>query len=400
MVDDKPCPVFDVDSHVYEPSEIWKQYLDPEYRVPARSAFWHEVDENGLEVTIVNGESARSLNGTGKINRQAIYRPGMTPKEIGGLDPSVPHAMTEGAYEGRARLRDMDAMGIDQALLLPTLFSEHLPVVENPDVAYALARAYNDWVLELAKADAGRLIPAAILPMQHPAFALRELQRADKLGFKAVAIRPSVYRTRMPNAPEYDPVWAYLNESGIAACMVPSPGATNPEWTSEGAFVERVASHLRVGHPIAPSVAPWMDNGIFLSALCFVGHMETYPDLKLSYLHSGAFWVPLILEKSETYLWLSPQMNKVVSLEPAEVFYKRPSLVGFDTWESCVHRLPDLYEGIGAWGSRYPQHDASDAWAAFEQLQQGGLSGDRVGRLMGGNAARFFGVDVRAAVSG
>lgn len=396
MATEKLCPVFDVDSHVYEASEIWTEYLDTEYRVPARSSFWHEVDENGLEVTILNGAATRLLNGPGKINRQAIYRPGMKPKDIASLDPTKAHPINKGASNGPSRLKDMDAMGIDQALLLPTLFSEHLPVVDNPDVAHALARAYNDWVWDLAKADTSRLIPAAILPMQHPSFALRELQRAFKTGFKAVAIRPSFYRDRMPNAPEYDPLWAYLNDSGVAACMVPSPGSTNPEWTSEGAFVERVSSHMRAGHPIAASTAPWMDSGIFLSALCFVGHMETYPDLKLSYLHSGSFWVPLILEKSETYLWLSPQMNKPVSLEPAEVFYNRTSLVGFDTWESCVHRLPDLYESIAAWGSRYPQHDASDSWAAFEQLQHGGLSGDQIRSLMGQNAARFFNVEPRA----
>ena len=398
MTPSKSFPVLDVDSHVYEPTDIWTKYLDAEYRVPARSAFWHEIDENGIDVTILNGQTVLPLGGS-RINRQAIYRPGMTPKDIGSLDPSQPHAISEGAYDPHVRLRDMDAMGIDQALLLPTLFSEHLPIVENADVAYALARAYNDWLWDFAQTNPHRLFPAAILPLQNPAFALRELQRAAARGFKAVAIRPAFHRGRMPNAPEYDPVWAFMEESGIAACMVPSSGETNPEWTSEGAFIERVASHLRIGHSVADTAAPWMDNGIFLSALCFVGHMETYPNLKLSYLHSGAFWVPLILEKSETYLWLSPQMGKPVSLEPAEVFYRRPSLVGFDTWESCVHRLPDLYAGIGAWGSRYPQHDATEASEAIGNLQDGGLAGDHIQRLMHGNASEFLGIETREAAS-
>ncbi len=395
MAPQSSFPVFDVDSHVYEPVDIWTQYLEPEYRVLARSAFWHEVDENGLEMTILNGQSARPMNAS-RINRQAIYRPGMSVAEIGSLDPQQPHPVTPGANDSQARLADMDAMGIDQALLMPTLFSEYFPVVESVDVASALARAYNDWILDFAKAAPERLIPAAILPMQSPLFALRELQRVAKLGFKAVAIRPAFHAGRMPNAPEYDPLWAALEASNVAACMLPSPGGTNPEWTSEGAFVERVASHLAIGHRISESVAPWMDNGLFLSAICFFGHMETYPKLKLSYHHSGAHWVPLILEKSETYLWLQPQMGKPVSLDPGDIFFNRPSLVNFDSWESCVHRLPDIYETIGAWGSRYPQHDASDAREAIQNLEQGGLSGDRIRNLMGGNAARFYGIEAAA----
>src|SRR3989442_8356725 len=36
---------------------------------------------------------------------------------IGELDPQTRHAMNEGAWDPQARLRDMDAMGVDQTLL-------------------------------------------------------------------------------------------------------------------------------------------------------------------------------------------------------------------------------------------------------------------------------------------
>ena len=37
-------------------------------------------------------------------------------------------------------------MGVDQSLLYPTWFAEGFFLVRDPDVAYALARAYNDWI--------------------------------------------------------------------------------------------------------------------------------------------------------------------------------------------------------------------------------------------------------------
>ncbi|MBM4404913.1 MAG: amidohydrolase [Chloroflexi bacterium] len=388
--------VIDADSHVYEPAEIWTKYLEPEYRTLARSSFWHEVSTDSTPVVILNGSPAPAF-ADGKLNRHTIYRPGMTVKEIGALDPKKSHPANPGAWDGKMRLKDMDAMDIDQAIVFPTLFAEYLPVVENPDVAYALARAYNNWALDLAKADPKRLFPMAILPMQSPAFAMKELQRTAKAGFKGVSIRPSFYHSRYPNAPEYNALWAEIERLGIAACITPSSGVTNPEWTSEGPFIERVASVLRIGQPVAEVIAPGMDGGLFLSAICFFGHMEDYPRLKLGYFHSGGYWVPLALEKSETYLWLFPQA-KPVSLEPQEVFHNRPSLVNFDTWESCVSRLPDLYEDVGAWGSRYPGHDASDAVEAIANLERGGLSGDIIRKLMGENAAKFFGLKTKVPV--
>ena len=299
------------------------------------------------------------------------------------MDPRQSHEPTPGAADPGARLADMDLMGVDQAIVLPALFLEHLPVVENADVAWALARAHKDWVLDFCRADPARLYPAAVLPVQSPSFAVREAQRVAGLGFKTVAIRPSFYKGRLPNAPEYEPMWSALESLGLAVSIVPSPGGSNTEWTSEEPFVERVARHLNIGHPIAEVSAMGMDSGLFLSALCFIGHMETYLGLKLSFLHAGAYWVPVILEKSETYLWLSPQMLKQVSLEPSELFFNRPSLVNFDTWESCVYRLQDTYANVGAWGSHYPQHDASDAWEAIENLRNGGLPGDAIGPAHG-----------------
>jgi predicted TIM-barrel fold metal-dependent hydrolase len=382
--------VIDVDTHVWEPAEVWEKYVDREYRVVARTAFWHDVDARGIETTILNGRRARTLKRSG-INRQACWRPGMTPDSIGQLDPDIEHPVTPGASDASARLRDMDAMGVDQALLFPTLFAEHFPLVENPDAASALARAYNDWLVDFVAADRRRLLPVAVLPMQAPSFAVRELERVAKRGFRAAFIRPVFQEGRYPNHGLYDPVWKALEELDVAACVHPSPGSTNPEWSCAGPFVERVAANLRIGHRVAEAVAPFMDASTLLTALAFYGHMEIYPKLRLTFVHAGASWVPLALEKSETYLWLFSGIRDV-SLEPEHVFFARPSLVSFDSWESPVARMPDVFGDVAAWGSRYPNHDTGTVEEARGMLVRWGVGEDVVGKYLGGNAARHLGV--------
>ena len=68
------------------------------------------------------------------------------------------------------------------------------------------------------------------------------------------------------------------------------------------------------------------------------------------------------------------------------------SLVSFNSWESSVARLTDLYKDIAAWGSRYPQHDASDAAEARATLQQWKVPENIVAKYLGGNAARHYGI--------
>ena len=65
------------------------------------------------------------------LPRHALWRPGMTWDAIGALDPQIRHPMTRGRRDPQARLADMDAMGVDQALLYPTWFAEGFLLVQR-----------------------------------------------------------------------------------------------------------------------------------------------------------------------------------------------------------------------------------------------------------------------------
>src|SRR6266446_703901 len=158
----KRFAVFDGDSHVVEPPDLWEKYLDREYRQLGKQAFWRQDGKTNSYLK-VNGEIFRDTT-NGNLPRHALWRPGMTWDSVGELDPHSRHTMNEGASDPVARLSDMDAMGVDQALLYPTWFAEGFHLVNNPDVAYALARAYNDWVADFCEAAPKRLFATAVFP--------------------------------------------------------------------------------------------------------------------------------------------------------------------------------------------------------------------------------------------
>lgn len=413
--------VIDVDSHVYEPPAVWDR-VPAEFRSLARSAFYHEVDEHGNRLTILNGGVGRELNRS-RLVRQAIWRPGMTPETIGQLDPDSFVPLNPGAADPAARLSDMDAMGVDLAVVYPTLFGEYLPLIENPEAAAVLARAYNDWIWDFAAEGNGRLHPVAILPMHAPLLAQRELDRIAAKGFTAVMIRPAFYhaatiedhspqalmsqamkrlmsaasggadmgsRTFVEDIP-YRGVWRQIDELDLVVCVHPSLGITGPDAVSSGGFAERVSHRLGATHTIAEPIAYMQDTNLFMTAALFHGLLEDHPNLRLAIAHSGATWVPLALEKCETYLWLSPQFGQAeVSLEPEEVWERHPVVVSFDGWERPVGRMPDRLGSKAAWGSRYPEHDTSTPDEARSMLEHEGVDEATIAALMGGHAGELF----------
>ncbi len=425
MTTNKDFSVFDSDSHVVEPREVWEKYLEPEYRVLGKYALWREEGQFDSYLKI-NGRVFRD-SANPNIPRHAIWRPGMTWDSVGELDPNIRHPMCEGASDPKARLQDMDAMGIDQTLVYPTWFAEGFHLVEDPDVAYALARAYNDWVSDFCQAAPDRLFAAAMIPLGNMDFALAELRRAaGSRCFRGAFIRPMFMEERYLTHPYYDPLWAELETLGLAAAVHPAAGLWNPEWTSHGPFVEKVSGRLsqtaglggggggpfaggstgernrasaaagmvKLGHPVAPILSHWLDNHMFVAST-LIGYtvMQRFPEMRVVVAHGKASWMEEVLEKMEASTRVIPlQHYYPVRTDPEDMWEEGHVMLGFDAEERLIQELPHSYENKIVWGSRYPHHDTTSAWDAIEALTRADVERPAIARMLGGNAREQFGL--------
>lgn len=426
MTTSKDFEVFDSDSHVVEPREVWEKYLEPEYRVLGKHALWREEGQFDSYLKI-NGQVFRD-SGNPNIPRHAIWKPGMTWDSVGELDPDTRHPISEGASEPQARLRDMDAMGIDRAFVYPTWFAEGFHLVEDPDVSYALARAYNDWIADFCQIAPDRLFAAAMVPLRNMDFTLAELRRVAGIRcFRGAFIRPMFLEGHYFTHPYYDPLWAELESLGLAAAVHPTAGLWNPEWTSHGPFIEKVKGRLTqtpalngggggafagggtddrnrvspatgmvpLGHPLAPILSHWLDNHMFVAST-LIGYtvMERFPEMKVVMAHGKASWMEEVLEKMEASTRVIPlQHYYPVSTEPEETWDEGRVMLGFDAEERLIQELPYSFERKIVWGSRYPHHDTSSAWDAIQTLAQADVDRPVIARIMGGNAREQFGLD-------
>ena len=230
----------------------------------------------------------------------------------------------------------MDALGIDRAVVYPTLINEYLPQIADREAATVLCRAYNDWLWDFSEAAGGRLHPVAVLPLQDPAAALEELDRSHEKGFRSALFRPAFFwledssgsvgsqmlqmMAQMQSGVVVDtstlpvfiedrpfrPLFERLHRTRAWwRASTPPCNVTGPDAISHGGFAERVSERLGVHHSIVEPIAYMQDADLFMTTVFFHGLFEDLPQLRVAIAHSGDdAGCPWRSRKCETYLWL------------------------------------------------------------------------------------------------
>ncbi len=327
-------PVVDADGHVVEPPAAWAGLPDgcrPEIVADARG--YEHVTVAGTEILAVPlGTLARPGSA---FDDPAAFRP-LADAQPGGADP-------------HARLADMDAEGIDQAVLYPTI-GLYFSVVEDLDAAVRLAAAYNDWLAGYCAADPSRLFGAAMVPLQDPAAAARELRRAvTELGFVGGFVRPNPCLGRSLPHRAYDVLWDAAEELDVpvgihegSSVIVPTLGADRPF----NPLVLHAASHS-------------FEQMLACAQLIAFGVLERHPGLRVVFLESSGGWAPFWLERLDEQAASFGGFCPDLRLRPSE-YFARQCAISFEVDERT---LPALVPFVGAgrvvWGSDYPHHDAT-----------------------------------------
>jgi uncharacterized protein len=327
-------PIVDADGHVVEPGSAWAALPD-RYR-PHISA-----DRNGYKHVVVGDTEVLAVPlGTLAAQGSAFDDPTsllpVSNTQPGGSDPV-------------ARLRDMDSEGIDQAVLYPTI-GLSFTAVEDPGAAVALASAYNDWLAAYCAADPRRLFGAAMLPLQDPAAAARELRRAvSELGLVAGFVRPNPCLGRALSDRAYDAVWDVAEELDAPIGMHEGSSLHMPTLGTERPF-NPLLLHA-ASHPFEAMVA--------CAQLMAFGTLERHPGLRFVFLESSGGWAPFWLERLDELAGSFGSFCPDMVLRPSE-YFARQCAISFEVDEDTLPALaPFVGEDRIVWGSGSRQHDAT-----------------------------------------
>src|SRR5258706_16204822 len=161
---------------------------------------------------IVSTRHKRELGS--QVDGKNMPRP--TPKPNPELRPLREKILNEryGDEESRdfdnvAQVRAMDKEGLDVAILYPSRGLFVLAVDGlDPDLAAAIAKAYNDWMHDFCKVAPDRMFGAGIVAPHNISPAVEETRRCVKeLGCKTGLMRPNHVNGKMWSDPYYNPLW-------------------------------------------------------------------------------------------------------------------------------------------------------------------------------------------------
>ncbi|MGH7860010.1 MAG: amidohydrolase family protein, partial [Candidatus Binatia bacterium] len=212
---EKPV-VVDADGHVVEPPELLSEYIDPAFRdrIP------EYVREGNREYLVPRDPTISETPGWFPQEKMFVV---CAPNNAGRPWSEAGRPFREGlagAWDPHARIRDMDAEGIDVAVLYPTYALGH---IEDAELQGAAFRAYNRWLRDYCSAYPKRLYGVAAVALGDPAGAARELGRCVKeYDFRGAFIRPNPYVAgKKLNDPAYDPFWRACEDLDVAIGLHP-----------------------------------------------------------------------------------------------------------------------------------------------------------------------------------
>jgi predicted TIM-barrel fold metal-dependent hydrolase len=333
--------VIDADAHVREPLDLFSRYIEPAFR--ARAPRFVQDKRGHPWMGYQLAEETIGMDGT---------EPGRTP--------DAPPAQMEAPVRGSdpdSRIADMNAEGIDIALLYPS-YALGLGYLRDPLLAAASYRAYNNWLSDYCAPYADRLIPIATLPLQDIEQAIIEARRVvTDLGMTGVMVRPNPIDGRRLDDRALDPLWAAIQDLGVPVGI--HEGTTSTLATIGAERYKKEPYQLHVVSHVVEEMLACMD-------MIVGGVLDRFPSLKVLFLETGGSWICSWLHRLDHMVAKAGTWGPKLKLKPSE-YFQRQCWISFDPDEPL---LSETAEVLGAdrvvWASDYPHFDGTFPGAAAQ----------------------------------
>lgn len=367
--------VVDCDSHVLEPADLWETYLEPAYR---ERAIKIRPAADGTEQLIVDGKvlldgRLASLGGV-EWNATELFLRKELPYSSG-----CPRA----SWDPQARLALLDDWRVDGCVAFPTV-----GIVwdkdEDPALGMAYARAYNRWLWDFAGGALNRIAPIAHVPLYDPAAALVELKRCLALGFKGMFLAPERVAGKRPSHPDFDPLWATLEEAGLPVCVHlivrfdrNVTGAIG-DWYDKGE--PNTVFSFAMGGPtqLMPCAASLICDGLF----------DRFPRLKVAIVEAGAGFAGFLMDRMDSKF---ERFGTIATRRRPSEYVRENFWFVMDPGERGIDAQCDLVgETQLLWGSDYPHIDSHLRAAEEVRASLAGTSERRRRLILGENAKKLF----------
>ncbi|NQU71961.1 MAG: amidohydrolase family protein [Rhodospirillales bacterium] len=347
-------PIIDSDAHVIETPETWS------YLSKAERKF------EPMIVTRKTGSEEQALIGRA-IREYWVVDNYIMPKDLNVGPEATPAAREMRDIPGR--LAHMDALNIDIQVLYPTIFLR--PCTTNPEVEYALCRAYNRWLGDIWKQAPDRLRWVAVPPVLSMHKMAEELEFARDNGAVGVMLR-GLECDRMLSDPYFYPLYDIASELGLAVCP---HSATNSFlmydlYHDDPGFNKFKLATIGAAH-----------------SLMWHGIPEKFPKINWGFVEVSAQWIPYLLND------LGIRLRRRGIDMPDDMLEKNNIFVACQVTDDLDYVLRYSGENTLVIGTDYGHADTATEIDALRKIRDDGrIAPHVIDRILDDNACALYGL--------
>jgi len=313
------------------------------------AAWWKTLRERGAPMY----EIRPVANG-----RECIFRD--------GAPVTVP---TPGHFDLDLRIRDMDAAGVQMAVVSLTCPNVYWG---GPEVSAMAARASNEELASWQRARPDRIRWFASLPWEYPDVAVQELRSAHAAGAVGVMVLANVAGRSLTSS-EFAPVWQEIDRLSLPVLVHP----TDPP------AVDRLDMSK---YDLTWSVGFMFDTTLAIARMIMDGFFDRYERLKIIASHGGAA-LAMLVGRFDKGFAISTLEDQVIRRPPSEYLRR----IFYDCITYDPRALEYLVSVVGVsqvlFGSDYP-HIVGDMGGMLRNVDA--MDPDVRDAVRGGNAERIF----------
>ena len=296
---------FDADNHYYEALDAFTRHVDP--RMQPRVVQWWtwaagSITSSGdgwpVPWPTPPGTRSPSPERCATISR-ATPKAATRPKCCADREPLPDHYINP-----QARLKVMDAQGLQAVWLFPTLGVLYEELLRHDvDAVVAMMRGFNRWLYEdWGYNCAESIFGAPYIALGDPAAAAAEVDRVLGLGARILVMRPAAVTTctsqLSPFHTTFDPVWQLINDAGVTVVIhasdsgYSSQGYADDEFSSAGLAGGMAGAPNLRAFAIERAAQDWLMQSVFEKLY------DRFPNLRVASVENGSDFLAPMFRKS------------------------------------------------------------------------------------------------------
>ena len=275
----------------------------------------------------------------------------------------------------------IDKAKLGAAVLYPTA-GLSFGLIQDPDWACVVARAYNNWLYDrFCKIDS-RLKGVAILPVHNPKEAVAELRHAVTEQKMVAGLLPAV--TMLNKGYGHSDFYPIYDEAQKLNVPLAVHGAVSRGLGFD--FLQTMSMIHTLEHPIAQMIQ--------LTSVVLDGVFDVFPKLRMGFLEAGAGWIPYMMDRMDEKFHIDRKRKHFpLSKLPSEYFKTGNIYATCETDEKILDAVVrEMGEDFIMYPTDFPHEREAGEFAKDipEFLERPDLSESAKKKILSENAKRFY----------